>query len=88
MKLIILYRPNSEHALSVEKYCEDLKRDFHEINIDILDVDSIEGSEKMKNFGLMSVPVFIVARDDDQIQNIWQGSNLPSKDELAGYLIS
>jgi protein-disulfide isomerase-like protein with CxxC motif len=88
MKLLVLYRPNSEHSLAIEKYCEELKKDIYGINLEIIDVDSTEGAEKMSAYGIMSFPAFIVTRDDGQVQNIWQSEYSPTKDELEAYLVS
>lgn len=88
MKLLVLYRPNSEHSLAIEKYCEDLKKEIYGINLQLIDVDSAEGSERMNTYGIMSFPAFVATRDDGQVQNIWQSEHMPSKDELEAYLLN
>jgi hypothetical protein len=87
MKLLVLYRSNSEYSLAVEKYCADLKKEIYDINIEILDIDSLDGTDKAKIYGVMSYPAFVVTRDDGQVQNIWEGESYPTKDELESYLV-
>ncbi|MEI6248987.1 MAG: hypothetical protein WCP00_00095 [bacterium] len=87
MKLIILYRPNSENSLAIENYCATLKKEIYGINIEILDIDSVDGADKAKIYGVISYPAFVVTRDDGQVQNIWEGESYPTKDELESYLV-
>ena len=73
----------------VENYIEQLQRDIYGINIRKINVDSEEGSNLSRLYEIMSYPALIVTRDQDgQAQNVWQGTGLPSKDEVVSYMIS
>ena len=64
-----------------------LKKEIYGINIEILDIDSVDGADKAKIYGVISYPAFVVTRDDGQVQNIWEGESYPTKDELESYLV-
>jgi hypothetical protein len=86
MKIVILYRPNSEHSSSVEVFIHDLQS-RHMINttVQIVDIDSIEGSSIARNYDVVRYPAILVMRDDSILQMMWQGDALPLIDEVAGY---
>lgn len=81
----MLYRPNSEHARSVEEYVRDFQHQRGKV-IELMSLDTVEGAEKANLYGLMQYPAIIAVREDGQLLRDWQGSNLPLMDEVAGYL--
>lgn len=87
VKLLILYRPNSEHATTVESFIRDFQRQ-HELaaeNIEILSLDTREGAEKAEIYDIVSYPAIMALSDDGSILNAWMGEPLPLMTEVAGY---
>ena len=88
MKLLVLYRPASEHATLTESFL----RDFHYQNpdavIETIDVDSREGIAKVEAYDIMEYPALLAVRDDDSPAYVWQGTHLPLMNEVASYLYS
>lgn len=89
MILLVLYRTKTPGLSRLESYIDRLKREIYQINIKVVDVDSEEGVNLARLYDIMSYPAFVIMREDDgQAQNVWQGENFPSKDEIVSYLIS
>jgi hypothetical protein len=85
MKVVILYRPNSDQARKVEEFVADYKRNHGTRGLEVLDVDSREGSAMASLYDIMSFPTILALADDGGVQNSWQGEMLPLMDELAYY---
>jgi len=89
MKLLVLYRPNSEFARQVEGFVRDLQtiHNVDERHVQVLDFDSREGSATASLYDLMSQPAILVIGDDGGYVKDWQGPELPLLSEVAGYVI-
>lgn len=86
MRVVIIYRPDSENAREVEQYIADFNRFHPGENIETYNIDSIEGSNLAQVYGIMDHPVVIALNNDGQLQQIWQGvSKLPLMNDLAYY---
>jgi hypothetical protein len=90
MKVLVLYRPNSEFARRVEEFIHDLQtmHNVDERHLEVLDYDSREGSATASLYDVMSQPGIVVVGDDGAYVKSWQGDDLPLLDEVAGYTIS
>ena len=85
MKVVILYRPNSDHASKVEAFIRDFKYRNEASHIDALDADSREGLAIASLYDIMSYPAIIALRDDGSVLKYWDGGVLPLMDEVAYY---
>lgn len=88
MKIIILYRPNSEHARSVDTFVHDFQARSSWVKVELLDVDTAEGIAKSSVYGVTVYPAIMVMTDDGMMLNMWQGEQLPMLDEVASYTYS
>jgi hypothetical protein len=43
------------------------------IQIEEVDIDSFNGSDRATNYDLMSFPSLVAVREDGIVQNVWQG---------------
>ncbi len=84
MKVIALYRPNSEFARMVEEYAHDFERQRGK-TIQLISLDTAEGSDMAALYDIVQYPALIALRDDGQILRAWQGPQFPLMDEVAGY---
>lgn len=90
MKVLVLYRPNSEFARRVEEFIHDL-RERHNIDerqLEVLDYDSREGAATASLYDVMAQPCIVVVGDDGGYVKSWQGSDLPLLEEVAGYTLT
>jgi hypothetical protein len=88
MKTLILYRPNSEHARSVEEFVRHLEQVYPESQPILTDIDSIEGGHQAELYDVMQYPAILVLAEDGSVVMSWVGDQLPLIDEVAGYLRS
>lgn len=86
MKLLVLYKPISEHGRLTEEFLRDLRSRTDNPNIESLDVDSREGSLKAQVYDVMSYPAVLVIQDNGSLQNSWIGETLPLVNEVLAYL--
>jgi hypothetical protein len=86
MHIIVLYRPGSEFARRAEDYIADFQRFHPGAQFDVLSIDSIEGSEKARLYGVMQHPAILAVKDDGQVQQQWEGiDKFPVMNDLAYY---
>jgi hypothetical protein len=87
MKLVVIYRPESEFSRAVETFIGDFRR-LHEgvgRRIEVLNVDSRDGMATMSLYDIMQQPALMVLSNDGQALKIWTGEILPLMDEVAAY---
>lgn len=86
MRVVMLYRPSSEFARRAEGYVADFERFHPGQTIELLNVDTPEGSNLMQIYGLMEHPAILALKSDGQVQQMWQGiDKLPLMNDLAYY---
>jgi hypothetical protein len=90
MKVLVLYRPNSEFARQVEEFVHDLqtRHNVDERHLEVLDYDSREGSATASLYDVMTQPTIVVIGDDGGYVKSWAGEQLPLLEEVAGYTLS
>lgn len=86
MKLLVLYRPNSEHETEVESFVRDFQRRY-EVGrkLEMVSINTRDGAAMASLYDVMSYPAIMVLGDDGSVVNIWQGMPLPLMDDVAGY---
>lgn len=90
MKVLILYRPHSEHATTVETFVRDFEHqhDLGSKSIELVSVDTRDGSATASLYDIWSFPAILAVDMDGRVLNMWQGEQLPLMDEVAGYIRS
>ena len=85
MKVMVLYRPNSETARSVEEFSHELEREY-QAKIDLVSLDTRDGSSTASLYGVVQYPAVLVLGADGQLVKDWQGAILPLRSEIAYYI--
>lgn len=85
MKVVILYRPNSEHGRRIEEFIHEYQRRHETDHIEVLNIDTRDGSATAALYDVMRYPAIMVLRNDGYVQKLWQGDALPMMDEVASY---
>ena len=85
MKVLILYRPNSEHGRIIEDFIRDYKNRHEEGKLEVMDIDSRDGSATATLYGIMQYPAILALRGDGSVLKYWEGTDLPMMDEVAYY---
>lgn len=87
MKLVILYRPQSEHATTVESFVRDFKRQYDVgRKIEIQSLNTRDGAATASIYDVTMYPAILALANDGSVMNMWQGLPLPLMDEVAGYI--
>lgn len=88
MKVLVLYRPNSEHGRVVEEFVHDLEpRLRNDARLEVLNIDSRDGSATASLYDVMQYPAVLVLQNDGYLHKFWQGTDEvpPMLEEVAGY---
>lgn len=89
MKLVILYRPNSEHATAIESFVRDFQHQHDPGNkVELLSVNTRDGAATASLYDVFSYPTILALADDGSVLNSWEGDRLPLMDEVASYMYS
>ena len=89
MKVLVLYRPNSEHSSTVESFVRDFEHQ-HDIGnkIEMVSVNTRDGAAMASLYDIWQFPTIMVLGDDGRMLNMWQGQQMPLMDEVAAYAYS
>jgi hypothetical protein len=87
MKVIVLYRPKSEQEGRVSDYARDYKQ-LKNRDLRLLSLDTIEGDGLAKLYDIVQYPALLAIKDDGQLEQMWQGENLPTMNELDYYMMN
>lgn len=85
MKVLVLYRPNSEHGRLVEEFIHDFQSRHQSERLEVLNIDTRDGSAMASLYDVMQYPAILVLQTDGYLQKAWQGERLPLMDEVASY---
>ena len=86
MKVIVLYRPRSEHRAMVDEFIRQYQRLYPESKLDVVDVDSRDGTAIAQTYAIVSYPAVMVMRDDGNVVESWQGdTELPKVEDVRYY---
>ena len=86
MKLLILYRPNSEHESDIESFARDFQRRY-EVGrkLELVSLNTRDGASTASLYDIVAYPAVLVLGDDGSLLSLWQGMPLPLMDDVAGF---
>ncbi len=85
MKVVVLYRPNSEHARKVEDFARDFAHYQVDKKLELVSLDTRDGASTATLYDVMQYPAILALRDDGQILKEWEGDMLPMMNEISFY---
>lgn len=85
MKIVVLYRSNSDHGRAVEEYVHEYRSRHQGARVEVLKLESREGSAMASLYDVMSYPTIMALANDGSVLKSWQGTELPLMDDLAYY---
>lgn len=86
MKVLVLYRPNSEHGRLIEEFIHDYKVHHQTSQLEVLNIDTREGSATATLYDVLQYPAILVLQLNGSLQKIWQGPDLPRLEDVASYM--
>jgi thioredoxin-like negative regulator of GroEL len=84
MKVVVLYRPSSEHSRKVEEFAHDLERRGSG-KVELVSVDTRDGSATASLYDVMQYPAVLALKNDGQLLKDWQGNTMPLLNEVSYY---
>jgi len=85
MKVVILYKPNSEHDSLVQGYVREFVRRTGKA-LKIINAESREGISLAKLYDALQFPALIATRDNGEFVQIWpEFEKWPTMNELTYY---
>jgi hypothetical protein len=88
MKIVILYKPNSDHGRVVEEYLHEFAVRNPEVSFNALSVETREGANTATLYDVMQYPSMLALRQDGSIAKSWQGLPLPLMNDVAYFTIA
>jgi len=85
MKVLVLYRPDSEHGRLIEDFIRDFRRQVAAARLEVLNIDSRDGIATASLYDIMQYPAILVLANDGYLQKSWIGDDLPLLDEVTAY---
>lgn len=87
VKLLILYRPNSDHATEVESYVRDFEHRRGEGGkMELVSINTRDGAAMATLYDVVMYPAILAIANDGVLLDAWQGKPLPLMDEIAAYV--
>ena len=82
MRIVVVYRSESDHAREVTDFLRDFSRQTGEV-LEEMDPDSREGNNFCEVYDIVEYPTIIALSDSGQMQNMWRGRPLPTISEVS-----
>jgi hypothetical protein len=87
MRVICLYHQKSDHGSVVDTYTEDIKRQ-HNVEIECLDLDSVEAARLAELYDVTIYPAFLVLDENGMLVWSWLEESMPLQQDIAYYVNS
>ncbi len=84
MRVLIIYKQESDYARRVTDFLRDLKRQTgHEL--EEISPDTREGAEICRLYDIVEYPTIVAIDKDGALQSLWRGLPLPTLSEIGYY---
>lgn len=84
MRVVVVYKNESDHARDVMDFLRDFKRQTGR-DLETLEPDSRDGETFCRAYDIVQYPTVIAISDDSVMQNTWTGLPLPTISEVSYY---
>ncbi len=84
MRLIVIYRTETDYARSVVEQLREFTRRTGRI-VEEIDPDSDEGQNLCRTYDIVEYPTIIALTDNGTMLAMWRGLPLPTIDEMNSY---
>ena len=84
MRVVIIYKDESDHAREVYDYLRDFERQTGR-QLETLDPDTADGASFCRVYDVVEYPSTVALTDDGRLQHLWRGRPLPTISEVSYY---
>lgn len=85
MKVVVVYKDESDHAREVYDYLRDFTRQTGH-DLETINPDTREGQEFCRVYDIVEYPTLLAISDEGNLQNMWRGTPLPTISEVSYYV--
>lgn len=85
MRVVVVYKYESDHAREVLDYLRDFSRQTGH-SIEEINPDTSDGVGFCRTYDIVEYPTVLAISDDGQLQNMWRGRPLPTISEVSFYV--
>lgn len=85
MRVVVVYKDQSDHAREVMSYLRDFKRQTGH-DLETLEPETPEGAHFCRTYDIVEYPTIIAMSDDSVMQQLWRGRPLPTISEVSFYV--
>lgn len=85
MRVVVIYRDESEHGSEVTSFLRDLKRQTGH-DLEVIDPDTREGVSFCRTYDIVEYPTIVALSDGGELQNMWRGMPLPTISGVSYYV--
>lgn len=85
MRVVVVYKTESDHAREVFDYLGDMKRATGK-EIEEMDPDTPDGAHFCRTYDIVEYPTIVAVDYNGQLQNMWRGRPLPTISEVSYYV--
>lgn len=84
MRVLVIYKTESDHAREVFDYLRDFERQTGH-QIEEVDPESREGADFCRVYDIVEYPTILALDTNGQLLNQWRGRPLPTISEVSYY---
>ena len=84
MRVIVIYKDESDHAREVYDYLRDFERQTGH-TLELMDPDTRDGASFCRTYDVVEYPTLVALSDDSKLLNMWRGRPLPTISEVSYY---
>ena len=88
MRVVCLYKRETDYGREVEEYLTDLSRMATKTECEVMDPETIEGEMFARARDIVRYPAIVAVDNNGSVIQEWIGLPLPAMDEVAYYLNS
>lgn len=85
MRVVIVYKYESDHARAVIDYLRDFERQTGH-HIEEIEPETADGASFCRTYDIVEYPTMVALSDDGRLQNMWRGLPLPTISEVSYYV--
>lgn len=85
MKVVLVYKPNSEHARAVMDWLREFQRRTGKA-VEEVDPETREGEAFCRTYDIVEYPTFLALDTNGAILTVWRGQVLPTISEVSYYI--
>mgnify|MGYP001438326356 CR=1 FL=1 len=84
MKVVIVFKPESEHARAVSDFLHEFHRQTGR-ELEMVNPETKEGDAFCRTYDVVEYPTMLALGDDGVMQQTWRGLPLPTISEVSYY---